>query len=38
MLLSSIDPAIGFLAVIAAGTITFLAFRFLDRHSARRSQ
>jgi hypothetical protein len=36
-MLSSIDPIVGLLAVIVAGTVAFFGFRMLDRHASRRS-
>jgi hypothetical protein len=35
-MLFTFDPILGTLAVIAAGTVAFLAFRVLDRHQRRR--
>jgi hypothetical protein len=37
-MLYSIDPLIGFLGMIAAGTLAYFSFRLLDRHSSRRGQ
>jgi hypothetical protein len=35
-MLYSFNPILALLAVVAAGTLAFLAFRFLDRHERSR--
>jgi len=37
-MLYSMNPLVGLIAVIAAGTLAFFAFKVLDRHSSRRSE